>query len=39
MPRTARPVFVLGVVGVFFLLLGAVFLGVAALFRDLHQHQ
>jgi len=34
-PRTAKPFFVFGVVGMVLLLAGSVFLGIAALLRDL----
>jgi hypothetical protein len=34
-PRPASPIFLLGVVGIILVLIGAVFLGMAALLRDL----
>jgi hypothetical protein len=37
MSRTAGRVFPLGVVGVFILFLGSIFLVIAALLRDLHR--
>jgi hypothetical protein len=35
--RSAKPLFLLGIAGMFMLVLGSMFLAVAALFRDLHR--
>jgi hypothetical protein len=38
-PRAARPIFLFGFVGMALLLAGSVFLGIAALLRDLRPRQ
>jgi hypothetical protein len=38
-PRAARPIFLFGFVGMALLLAGSVFLGIAALLRDMRQRQ
>jgi hypothetical protein len=37
--RSARPLFLFGIAGMFMLVLGSMFLAVGALFRDLRRHQ
>jgi hypothetical protein len=39
MLRSARPLFLLGIAGIFMLILSSMFLVVAALFRDLRRRQ
>jgi hypothetical protein len=39
MLRSARPLFLLGIAGIFMLILSSMFLSVAALFRDLRRRQ
>jgi hypothetical protein len=37
--RSARPLFLLGIAGMFMLMLSSMFLALAALFRDLYRRQ